>query len=235
VYGGLIRAFLENVADDSPRYVQDDELYALSPISIFEALRKSRIDYDQMAGLIRPGASVLDLGCGRGSFLAKLRHDKTRKLMGIDLHESGILSCIQRGLDVVQADLNSGLSQFPDGQFDYVVLSQTLQSIRDVEYLLSEMLRVGERSIVSFPNFAYYKLRNMLTEHGRSPVSSGILRHEWYNTPNIRFFSIADFEDFCAARDIQIHMRFALDTEDGRIVEADVNRLADMAIFVISK
>jgi len=138
-------------------------------------------------------------------------------------------------LDVVQADLNSGLSQFPDGQFDYIVLSQTLQSIRDVENLLNEMLRVGERSIVSFPNFAYYKLRNMLMEEGRSPVTSGILRHEWHNTPNIRFFSISDFEDFCAARDIVIHERLALDTEDGHLVNEDVNRFADMAIFVISR
>jgi len=235
MYGGLISAFLENVADDSPRHVQDDDVYALSPVSIFEALRKSRIDYEHISGLIRPGASVLDLGCGRGSFLARLRHDGSRKLMGIDLHESSILCCLQRGLDVVQADLNSGLSQFPDGLFDYVVLSQTLQSIHDVEHLLYEMLRVGEYSIVSFPNFAYYKLRNMLMEQGRSPVSTGILRHEWYDTPNIRFFSIADFEDFCAARDIRIHERFALDTEDVRLVVKDVNQLADMAIFVISR
>ena len=235
VYGGLIGAFLDNVADDSPRQVEDDEAYAVSPVSIFGTFRKPRADYEKLARLIEPGASVLDLGCGQGSLLAKLRYDRTRKLMGLDIHESSILSCMRRGLDVVQADLNSGLSQFPDGQFDYIVLSQTLQSIRDVEHLLYEMLRVGERSIVSFPNFAYHKLRNMLMKQGRSPVSSGILRHEWYNTPNIRFFSITDFEDFCAARDIQIHECFALDTEDGRLVEEDINRLADMAIFVISR
>ncbi|MCL2877715.1 MAG: homoserine O-acetyltransferase [Acidobacteria bacterium] len=235
VYGGLISAFLENVTDDSPKQLEDENVYALSPVSIFGAFRKPRADYDLIAGLIQPGASVLDLGCGRGSLLTRLRQDKARKLMGIDLHESRILYCLQRGLDVVQADLNSGLSQFPDGQFDYIVLSQTLQSIRDVEHLLYEMLRVGERSIVSFPNFAYYKLRKMLMEQGRSPVSTGILRYEWYNSPNIRFFSIADFEDFCAARDILIHERLALDTEDGRMVKEDVNRLADMAIFVISR
>ena len=236
VYGGLISAFLENVTGDSVKHVEDDEVYSLSPVSIFGAFsRKPRTDYDQIARLIQPGASVLDLGCGRGSFLAKLRHDRSRKLMGIDLHEDCILHCLQRGLDVVQADLNTGLSQFPDDQFDYIVLSQTLQSIRDVEYLLDEMLRVGKRSIVSFPNFAYHKLRNMLMEQGRSPVSAGILRHEWYNTPNIRFFSITDFEGFCAGRDIKIHERLALDTEDGHLVREDVNRLADMAIFVISR
>ena len=235
VYGGLISAFLENITDDSPVQVEDEDVYAFSPVSIFGAFHKPRVDYDLIGRLICPGASVLDLGCGHGSFLSKLRQDRSRKLMGIDLHESGILYCVQRGLDVVQADLNEGLSQFPDRQFDYIVLSQTLQSISDVEHLLDEMLRVGERSIVSFPNFAYYKLCNMLAERGRSPVSSGILRHEWYNTPNIRFFSIADFEDFCAARDIKIHECLALDTEDGHIVNGDVNRLADMAIFVISR
>ncbi|MDR1727010.1 MAG: homoserine O-acetyltransferase [Acidobacteriota bacterium] len=235
VYGGLIGAFLENVTDDSPKAVEDDDLYVLSPESIFGALRRPRIDYDQIGRLIEPGASVLDLGCGRGSFLAKLRQDRARKLLGLDIHEGNILYCLQRGLDAVQADLNSGLGTFPDGRFDYVVLSQTLQSVRDVEQLVREMLRVGRRSVVSFPNFAYYKLREMLLGEGRSPVSSGILRHEWYNTPNIRFFSITDFEDFCAKRGITVHERLALDTEMGRLVEEDANRLADMAIFVISK
>jgi methionine biosynthesis protein MetW len=97
------------------------------------------------------------------------------------------------------------------------------------------MLRVGRRSIVSFPNFAYYKLRAMLYEEGKSPVSSGILRYEWYNTPNIRFLSISDFEEFCRRRGIQVYRRIALNTEEGRVVEEDANRLADMAVFVISR
>jgi len=104
----------------------------------------------------------------------------------------------------------------------------------DVERIITEMLRVGRQSIVSFPNFAYHKLRNMLMEQGKSPVSSGLLRHAWYNTPNIRFFTIADFEEFCQDRHIRIHKRIALDTEEGRVVAGDANLLADMAIFVIS-
>jgi methionine biosynthesis protein MetW len=115
------------------------------------------------------------------------------------------------------------------------VLSHTLQAVRDVERLIADMLRVGKRSIVSFPNFGYNKLRKMLYEQGKSPVSSGLLRHEWYNTPNIRFFSIADFEEFCRERQIKIHERIALDTEDGHVVSEDANLLADMAIFVISR
>lgn len=235
VYGGLMSAFLENLRIVSPSGIEDDDLYVHSSTSIFGALRRPRIDYDQIARLIQPSASVLDLGCGRGSFLSKLRADKKRKLMGIEINEEDVLYCLQRGLDVIQGDLNTGLDPFPDTQFDYVVLSHTLPAVRDVERLLADMLRVGKRSIVSFPNFAYFKLRKMLTEQGRSPVSSGLLRHEWYNTPNIRFFTIADFEDFCHSHGIKIYERIALDTEEGRLVENDANELADMAIFVISK
>jgi homoserine O-acetyltransferase/O-succinyltransferase len=235
VYGELMRAFLGNLNDGAPKNIEDDDLYVHSPTSIFGALGRPRIDYDQIVRLIQPSASVLDLGCGRGSLLAKLRADTNRKLMGLEIDKGDFLYCVQRGLDVVQADLNAGLAPFSDAQFDYVVLSHTLQAVRDVERLIADMLRVGRRSIVSFPNFAYYKLRNMLMERGKSPVSSGLLRHEWYNTPNIRFFTIADFEDFCKDRNITIHERIALDTEDGRVVAEDANSFADMAIFVISR
>jgi len=235
VYGELIRAFLDNVHDGEPQMTEDDDLYAHSPTSIFGPLLHRRLDYDQIVRLIDPAASVLDLGCGRGSLLVKLRANGNRKLMGLELNQEDILCCLQRGLDVVQADLNSGLSPFSDKQFDYIVLSHTLQAVRDVERLISDMLRIGRRSIVSFPNFAYHKLRKMLSEQGRSPVSPGLLRHDWYNTPNIRFFSIADFEEFCRERNIQVHQRIALDTEEGRVVNGDVNLGADMAIFVLSR
>ena len=235
VYGGLMSAFLDNVHDKAPKAIEDDDLYVHAPTSIFGPLLHRRLDYDQIVRLIQPAASVLDLGCGRGSLLVKLRANGNRKLTGLELDQEDILVGLQRGLDIVQADLNSGLAPFSDGQFDYVVLSHTLQAVRDVERLIGDMLRVGRKSIVSFPNFAYHKLRKMLNAQGRSPMSSGLLRHEWYNTPNIRFFSIADFEEFCRERHIQIHERIALDTEEGHVVAGDVNLLADMAIFVISR
>jgi homoserine O-acetyltransferase/O-succinyltransferase len=234
VYGELMRAFLNSAGDEQFGETKKEEI-TQSPASIFGPNGSHRIDYDQIVQLIQPDSSVLDLGCGRGSLLAKLRANGNRRLMGLELSETDVLACLRRGLDVVQADLNSGLSAFPEAQFDCIVLSHTLQAVRDVERLIAEMLRVGRRSIVSFPNFAYYKLRRMLNEQGKSPISSGLLSHKWYNTPNIRFFTITDFEEFCRERSIRIHERVALNTEEQKVIAEDANLLADMALFVISR
>ena len=231
----MIRAFLNNVHNAPPAESGAEDGRAHGPASIFGVQRIPRLDIDQIADLIPSDAAVLDLGCGRGTLLARLRSCGRRKLMGIEIGQEEVLACLRQGFDVIQADLNLGLSAFSDSQFDYVVLSHTLQAVRDVENLIDEMLRVGRRSIVSFPNFAYHKLRAMLYEEGKSPVSSGILRYEWYNTPNIRFLSISDFEEFCRRRGIQVCRRIALNTEEGRVVEEDANRMADMAVFVISR
>jgi methionine biosynthesis protein MetW len=137
---------------------------------------------------------------------------------------------------VIQADLNHGLgATFASGEFNYVVLSQTLQAVFDVEGVLTEMLRVGQRCVVSIPNFGYHRLQKMLAEEGRAPKSGGVLHHEWYNTPNIRFFTIADFEDFCRLKKIRVERRIALDTEAGAEVFDNPNRNADLAIFVLSQ
>jgi homoserine O-acetyltransferase len=202
------------------------------PTSIFH---QHRLDYDRIVELIAPGASVLDLGCGSGTLLARLRQGNHGRLVGVELDERKILTCISRGLDVIQADLNKGLGAFGSQEFDFVILSQTLQAVFDVEGVLLEMLRVGRHCIVSIPNFGYQPLRRMLAEQGRAPKSGGVLHHEWYNTPNIRFFSIADFEDFCREKDLRVHRRIALDTEKHAEIFQEPNLNADMAIFVISR
>lgn len=234
VYGELIRAFLANLSgtplEDALQSVPDG--LGNAPTSIFH---KRRVDYDRIVELIPEGASVLDLGCGRGGLLARVKRANHHRVMGVELDEAAILTAVRRGLDVIQADLNEGLQAFSDKQFDCVLLSQTLQAIYDVEGVLRELLRVGKRGIVSFPNMAYEPLRRMLAEQGRAPKSSGILRHEWYNSPNIRFLSIADFEDYCRANGIRIHRQIALNTEKGVDVTEDPNRNADLAIFVISR
>ncbi len=230
VYGEMTRAFLDNLAATSgqAQALQD----APGPTSIFA---QHRLDYDRIVELTPSGTSVLDLGCGSGGLLARLKQQKPRRLVGVELDERNILTCIGRGLDVIQADLNKGLGAFGSGEFDCVILSQTLQAVYDVEGLIMEMLRVGRSAIVSFPNYGYWRLREMLAEKGRAPKSTGLLNNEWYNTPNIRFFSITDFEDFCAAKGLKIHRRIALDTEAGKDIFEDPNRNADLAIFVISR
>ncbi|HRU05835.1 MAG TPA: methionine biosynthesis protein MetW, partial [Candidatus Brocadiia bacterium] len=232
-YGGMLRGFLSNLSQPPPGdAAAGEDVYGLNPSSIFHP---RRLDYDRIVGLIPAGASVLDLGCGRGALLSRLRARGHTRLTGVELDERAVVDCARAGLDVIQADLNAGLGMFADSQYDVVVLSHTLQAIRDVERILDDMARVGRRVIVSFPNFGYHKLRRMLAEQGRAPESPGILRFKWYNSPNIRFFTIADFEDLCRHKGLRLQQTIALDTEAGREVEADANALADMAIFVVSR
>lgn len=233
VYGELVKSFLSNLngTTQTPRQSRGlEEMH--SPASIFH---EQRLDYDTIMELIPPGASVLDLGCGSGGLLARLRQRGHRRIMGLELDQTAILACLAQGLDVVQKDLNAGLDAFEDGQFDVVVLSQTLQTIMAVDRVLKDVLRVGRRCIVSFPNFAYHKLRTMLSRDGRAPRAGAWLSYDWHNTPNVRFFSIADFEDFCEARSIRILQQIALNTELQSQVHDDPNLNADVAVVVIGR
>ena len=232
-YGELIHSFLGDIdARPQPAVTNSGGPEdGFNPTSIFH---RRRIDYERIVELIAEGASVLDLGCGRGGLLTRLAQRDHSRLVGVELDEQAVVACVQRGLDVVQADLNKGLRAFANGQFDCVVLSQTLQAVRDVEGVISEMLRVGQAGIVSFPNLAFAQLRRILAEEGRAPRGYGWIRDRWYNTPDVRFLSISDFEEFCCEKSIRIHRRIALDTENGCEIFHDPNCNADLAIFVIS-
>jgi len=226
---------LPAAAIDEPSPAIDGEGHA--PTSIFH--RRNRLDYDTIVELIPPGASVLDLGCGTGGLLVRLRRQGQGRgggrLMGIELDERAIRASIHRGLDVVQADLNRGLPAFANGQFDYVVLSQTLQSVMDVERIIGEMLRVGRRAIVSFPNLGYEKFRRQLAEEGRAPQVGVEEGHRWYNTPNVRWLTLADFEQFCDEQALAIEQCVALDTAADTRIEIDPYTQADVAIAVLSR
>ena len=234
IYGCMVEAFLANVDGQAlaVNALVDVEAGRHEPTSLFHG---HPLEHDMILGLVPPQASVLDLGCGSGVLLSQLKQRGHTRLVGVELDEQAIVACIERGLDVVQSDLNEGLSSFVDGQFDVVVLSQTLQAVTDTELVIDEMLRVGRRAIVGFPNFAYHKLRRMLAEEGRSPKAGGPYHHEWYNTPNRRFPSIADFEDFCRQKGIRIHRQIYLDSENDREITEDPNLNADMAILVLSR
>jgi len=232
VYGALVAGFLANLNGQTPAAVPNAEDAASDPTSIFHG---ERLDYDLLLELVSPRASVLDLGCGTGGLLALLKKRGHARIMGAEIDQEAVVACVQHGLDVVQIDLNEGLSSFRDGQFDVVVLSQTLQTITDTERIIEEMLRVGRHCIVSFPNFAYHRMRKMLAEEGRSPKAGGLYQYEWYNTPNRRFPSITDFEDFCGRKNIHIHREVYLDTENQRQVTDNPNLNADVAIFVLSR
>lgn len=239
-YGELLRAFLANLngtplspTSGSTEAGAEPDRTIHSPTSIFHG--RHRLDYDTIVDLIPPEASVLDLGCGTGSLLARLAARGHERLMGIEWDEQSIVRGLQRGLDVVQADLNQGLAAFGDDQFDIVVLSQTLQTVTDVERVVDEMLRVGSRGIVSFPNLAHRDHRHRLSTEGRAPGIDAAAGYKWYNTPNVRFLSLYDFEDFCRDKGITIHQIVALDTAADRRVEDDPNLAANVAIAVVSK
>ncbi|MGD0090840.1 MAG: homoserine O-acetyltransferase [Planctomycetota bacterium] len=232
VYGALTAGFLSNLRGEAPAQGPSAGDAASDPTSIFHG---ERLDYGLLMKLIPPGASVLDLGCGTGGLLALLKKRGHPRLTGAEIDEEAVVACVQHGLDVVQIDLNEGLSSFQDGQFDFVVLSQTLQTITGTERVIDEMLRVGRNCIVSFPNFAYRKMRQMLAAEGRSPKAGGLYQYEWYDTPNRRFPSISDFVDFCRRKSIRILREVYLDTETQRQVNEDPNLNADVAIIVLSR
>jgi methionine biosynthesis protein MetW len=186
-----------------------------------------RPDFAAIAGWINSGSSVLDLGCGDGSLLRYLKDTRRTTGYGVEIDDSRVLACVKNGVDVVQTDLERGLSGFDDGSFDYVVLSQTLQAMRNSEIIIREMLRVGREGIVTFPNFGYWKNR-LEVLRGRMPVSEN-LPYQWFNTPNVRLCTVADFERFCSERGIRIVERKVL--THGRPVNVMPNLLGALAVY----
>jgi methionine biosynthesis protein MetW len=195
-----------------------------------------RADFDVIAGWVEPGHRVLDLGCGDGSLLKRLIETRGVQGVGVEIEDANIIAAIRNGINVIQGNLEKGLDEFADDAFDHVVLSRTLQTVRHTEGILREMLRVGREAVVSFPNFAYWKnLRSVLD--GRMPVSED-LPYQWYDSPNVRFFTLLDFEALCAQMGLIIRERRVLD-EKGNPVEAsderELNFLGSLAVFRLTR
>lgn len=162
-----------------------------------------RFDLQLIPDWISAGSRVLDLGCGDGSLLKKLRHDKQVQGLGIEIDGDHISQCIASGLSVVEQDLNQGLGNFQDNSFDVVVMAHALQTLRSPHLVIDEMLRVGKECIVTFPNFAHWSCRFYLAKQGRMPVSK-FMPYHWYDTPNIHFCTVNDFETLCQQKNIRI-------------------------------
>jgi methionine biosynthesis protein MetW len=159
-------------------------------------VNKTRLDYELIESMIPDGAKVLDLGCGDGQLLADLVEFKGCVARGIEQDEGQVLECVKRGVAVYQGDMLEGLSFYKDGHFDVVILSQTLQQALKPPEVIREMLRVGRRAVISFPNFGHWSVRLQLLWTGRMPRSR-ILPYHWYNTPNVHLCTVKDFEEFC--------------------------------------
>jgi len=195
---------------------------------------RARVDYELIEALIKPNSRVLDIGCGDGQLLANLTADKNIKAEGIELNQELVLDCICRRLPIIQQDIEEGLSFYADKSFDYCVLSQTVQTLKNPKKVFTELLRVGKKVIVSFPNFAHWRSRAQLFFLGKAPVTSQ-LPFDWHDSPNVHFLSLKDFDRFCTELSVKVEKKIPLGKTRLGLAKFAPNLLAEQVIYVTSK
>ena len=192
-----------------------------------------RPDLAVIAANVAPGARVLDIGCGDGSLMAALRDQRGVDARGMELDPHDVAECVAKGLSVMQGDADTDLVDYPDAAFDYAILSQTLQTTKRPDQVLDELLRVGRKAFVSFPNFGHWRVRASLMWHGRMPVTR-LLPVAWYETPNIHHVTVSDFRDLVEAKHLQVEGAWFL-SGDKRISDAAATWRAEHAVFLLSR
>lgn len=194
-----------------------------------------RVDLEVIKDWIQPKSRVLDLGCGDGSLMEILR-DKDVDSLGLEIDSGNITRCIEKGLNVIEQDLDLGLANFRTDSFDTVVMTQTLQAVHYPDRVLEEMLRVGKECVITFPNFGHWRCRYYLATKGRMPVSK-FMPYTWYDTPNIHFCTVADFETLCRLKSIRVLDRAIVnhDSRSGAIAQMWPNLLGVTALYRVSK
>ena len=181
-------------------------------------------EFKVISELILQNSKVLDVGCGDGELMKFLKDNKTSKIRGLEISKNRVQNCLSKGLTVIEGNAENDLQQFPNNSFDFVILSQTLQAFLDPEKVISELLRVGKKAIVTIPNFGYWKVRVHLLFKGTMPITKN-LPNDWYNTPNLHMCTIKDFVDYCNKRDIKINIKNL----------KYQNLFSELGIFVIEK
>lgn len=195
-----------------------------------------RADLEIIRQWVRPGSRVLDLGCGDGQLLGTLQAELNVRGYGLEIEPANIARCLAVGVNVLQQDLNQGIANFSDNSFDTVLMTQALQTVRRPDRLLDDMLRVGRETIITFPNFGYWRTRLYLFMRGRMPISKA-LPYTWYNTPNIHLCTFRDFESLCRRKQIKIISRMVVDQHHRVGIGSRLlpNLLGEVAIYRVSK
>lgn len=202
----------------------------------YESSQGLHLNYQIISDVIEPESRVLDLGCGSGGLLKLLKDKKNIRGKGVEISPDNVVTCIEKGLSVFQGDIDEGLKEYADKSYDWVILNQTLQCTHKPNYVIHEMLRVGKRAVISFPNFAYWRVRCQLFFGGHMPQSN-VLPFEWYDTPNIHLLTINDFRLFCEKRNIKIEQEIYSTRavlRKGILRKLLPNLMAEEVMFIVS-
>jgi len=232
--GSFISDFIEATYRPEAKKKNTKTIHDVSPELDVKQATRIRVDYDQIESLIEPNSTVLDIGCGDGELLANLTADKNIKGVGIELDQDLVLACVAKGLPIIQHDVEQGLENYTDKSYGYVILSQTVQTIKNPEKVFKELLRVGRKVIVSFPNFAHWRCRAQLLLHGKAPVTRQ-LPFDWCDSPNIHCLSLKDFDRFCRKLGVKVEKRIPLYKATLSPVKFAPNLFAEQVVYVTSK